>query len=47
MDRTIVYIVRCVYRIALAGLGCQGIPDMTWQVKLWKALFSEFFLYPH
>ena len=19
---------------------------MTWQVKLWKALFSEFFLYP-
>ena len=42
-NQTIVYIVRCVYHIALAGLGCEGIPDMTCQVKLWKALFTEFF----
>ena len=29
-NQTIVYIVRCVYHIALAGLGCQSIPDMTY-----------------
>ena len=33
-NKTIVFVVRCVYHIAFAGQGGRGILDMTFQVKL-------------